>query len=203
MKPTPFVASILLAALSITCGGGSGGGKAAPSPGQSPSPVPAQASALNYADPTSGTYQLKRNPTLSSKTHLVLDLWGPAGLQGSGVTVTLSADSTKLSWTNVANTDAPGTYVANGTVFNLGTGTPILKAQANGDALVATVAEKGIGSPKSLAGPLLRVALDLKVANLAAGTALALSADGAKSRVLLADGSTSPIAISTGNLTAQ
>jgi hypothetical protein len=160
------------------------------------------ASSLNYVDPGSGAYQLKRNASLSSKTHLVLELWGPVTVQGSGVTLVLGVDSAKLSWANVSNGDAPGSYVSNGSVFDLGSGTPILKGLVKGDALVATVSEKGFGSPKAFNGPLLRVAVDLTALNLPTGN-VALSADPAKSRVLLGDGSTAAIAIATGSLTLQ
>ncbi len=193
-----FLAPTLLMTAFLGCGGGSN-----PTPAPTPAPSPVSATALTYTDPSLGAYQLRRNPTLSTKTHLVLELWGTAADQGSGVTLGLNADSAKLTWTNVASGDAPGTYVANGSVFDLGAGTPILKARVNGDALVATISEKGFTSPKSLGAPLLRVALDLKAANLPVGSTLTLSADPAKSKVLRADGTTAPITVATGTLQAQ
>ena len=90
------------------------------------------ASALAYADPTGGAYRLVRNASLSTATHLVLDLLGPAGTSGRGVGFYLSADTTKVDWTKVAGSDA---QLVQNSAFNLGTGTQLLKAKAAGDVL--------------------------------------------------------------------
>ena len=180
----------------VNCGGGSS---------DSAPPAPAKASALAYVDATSGTYQLKKNAALSTPgSHLVLELWGPAGTTGSGATVTLTVDATKATWANVAPGDAAATYVANGTTFALGAGAPILKAKVTGGTLVATVAEKGLTAAKALNGPLLRVALDLKAGTgTVVDTPIALSADAAKCQVLLADGSMPAVTVALGVLKAQ
>lgn len=187
--------AILLSSL-VRCGGGS---SAAPAPAP---PVPVAATGLAYADPATGTYQLRRNAGLSTPAgHLVLELWGPATGTGSGVSVVCALDSGKASW---ASLGAPGGYAGNGTVFALGAGTPILKGVVSGGILTATVAEKGVAAPKALNGPLLRFALDLKPGQgTLAGAVIALTPDPGKCQVLLGDGSLPGITVSAGALTAQ
>jgi hypothetical protein len=157
--------------------------------------------ALSYTDPTTGTYLLKKNATLSTGTHLVLDLVGPAAATGTGVSATFSADTTKVTWVNVAATDAANTFVQNGTAFNLGTAPQILKGKVTGTVLQVTAAQKGTGSPVALNVPLLRIALDLK-ASQPTGT-ITFTADAAKCQVLDGTGTISPITVSVGTLTAQ
>lgn len=163
--------------------------------------VQASAATLAYTDPTTGTYLLKKNTTLSSGTHLVLELVGPAGTTGTGVSVAFSTDTTKVTWTNVAPGDAPSTFVANGTALTLGVAPQILKAKVAGNSLQATVAQKGTGSPVSLNAPLLRVALDLKPSQTPGP--ITLSADSAKCQVLDGAGTISGITVTVGTLTAQ
>jgi len=183
---------VLLGTL-LACGGGGGGGGTTP---------PATASALVYADPAAGTYLLKKNTALSTASHLVLELWGPAGATGCGVTAAFTLGGTAASWHNVNAADAAGTYVANGTAFDLGSGTPILKGRLTGAVLAATVAEKGTASPKALGRALLRLALDLQP-GLAPGAAATLAPDAARCKVLLADGTLAPMAIAVSAITAQ
>ncbi|BDU71596.1 hypothetical protein [Mesoterricola silvestris] len=181
---------VLLGTL-LACGGGGGGNS-----------TPATASSLTYADPAAATYLLKKNTALSTSGHLVLELWGPAGATGCGVTAAFTLGGTAASWHNVNAADAAGTYVANGTAFDLGAGTPILKAKLTGTSLAATVAEKGTGAPKALDKALLRIALDLKT-GLAPGATATLTPDAAKCKVLLADGTLAPITIAVSGITAQ
>ena len=164
--------------------------------------VQAQATTLAYTDPTTGTYLLKKKATLSTATHLVLDLTGPAATTGTGVLATLSADTTKVTWVNVASTDAANTFVQNGTAFNLGTGTQVLKGKVTGNVLQAVAAQKGTASPTALNVPLLRIALDLKASQPTG--AITFTADAAKCQVLDgATGSPTTITVSVGTLTAQ
>ena len=179
--------------LLLACKGGSGS--------SSTNSTPATATALAYTDPTSGTYLLKKNTTLSTTAHLVLDLVGPAGATGSGLSASLSADPAKVSWTNVGAQDAAGTYVQNGTVFSLGTAPQILKAKVATGVLQVTVAQKGTGSPVALNAPLLRLALDLN--GSPATGAVSLSADGTKCLVLDGTGALTPMTVSVGTLNAQ
>lgn len=189
MKLKHALLPALLCALAA-CGGGGGASG------------PRTATALAYTDPTTGTYQLKKNTALSTATHLVLEVWGPATASGSGVTVAFTLGGTAATWSNVSASDAAGTYIANGTAFNLGGGTPILKAKLSGATLQGTVAEKGLASPKTLDKALLRIALDLKT-GATAGAAATLTPDAAKCQVLNADGSLSPITVTVSPLTAN
>lgn len=188
-------AALALAAL-LACGGGSSG--------PPPTPPPPAATSLAYTDPTTGTYQLKKNTTLSTTSHLVLDLLGPSSGTAMGVSLTLSADTTKVTWVDVPAGGTTAVLVQNGTQFSLGSGTPIQKAKATGNVLQATVAQKNPTAAASLNGALLRVALDLKAGlGTAQGTAITLSADAAKSQVLDNAGTISPITVTVGTLTAQ
>ncbi|WP_257311048.1 hypothetical protein [Geothrix fuzhouensis] len=191
---TKFLSASAALALTgfLACGGG-GGGSSAPPP---------TATSLSYVDPTSGTYLLKKNIPLSTSTHLVLDLVGPASATGSGITATFSADPAKVAWTNVAATDTAGTFVQNGTAFNLGSAPQILRGKVTGGTLQVTAAQKGTGTPVSLNAPLLRIALDLK-ASQPSGT-VSLNADATKGQVLDGTGAlVSPITITVGTLSGQ
>lgn len=158
------------------------------------------ATVLAYTDPTTGTYQLKKNAALSTATHLVLELVGPA-TTGCGVSATFSADTTKVTWVDVPAGGTTTAFVANGTAFALGTPPQILKGKVTGNVLQVAVAQKGLASPVALNAPLLRVALDLK-AGLPTG-AVTFSADAAKCQVLDAAGTLSTITVTVGTLATQ
>ena len=179
----------------LACSGGGGGSTPPPPP---PPPAPT-ATGLAYTDPVTGTYKLVKNAS-SSTTHLVLDLVGPVGT-GTGVSGTFSADTTKVTWANVAAGDPANTLVQNGTAFTLGAAPQILKGKATGNVLQATAAQKGTGSPVSLNAPLLRIALDLKASQPLG--AITLSADATKCQVLDGTGTISTITVSVGTLTAN
>ena len=190
---TGFTALVVLTGL-LACGGGGGGSS-------TPAPLPA-ATSLAYTDPTSGTFLLKKNTTLSTTTHLVLDLVGPASATGSGVTATFSADTTKVAWVNVTASDPASTFVQNGTALSLGTAPQILKGSISGGTLQITVAQKGAGNPVPLNGPVVRVALDLK-ASQPTGS-ISLSTDPTKCQLLDGTGTiVSPITVTVGTLTGQ
>ncbi len=198
--------ALLSFSLFLACGGG-GGSSSSQAPAPAPAPAPT-ASTLAYTDPTpssSSAYVLKKNAALSTPgSHLVLELWGPSGVNGSGITLTMNADAAKATWSNVSASDAAGTLMSNGAVFQMPvSGTPILKAKATSGTLIATVAEQGTGSAKALNGALIRVALDLK-SGVSQGSSISLSADLTKCRVLLSDGTIAPIStLNVGTLTAQ
>lgn len=186
-------AALGLAAM-LACGGGGGGSSA-------PAPVPT-ATSLSYTDPTSGSYQLRKNAALSTATHLVLDLVGPASATGTGITATFTADAARVAWANVAAGDPANTFVQNGTAFSLGASPQILKGKVSGRTLQVTAAQKGTASPVSLNAPLLRVALDLRTPQ--APGAVALGADGSKCQVIDGTGAiVAPIAVTVGTLAAQ
>lgn len=184
--------SVLFALGSLLgCGGGD----------SKPTPAPPQAASLAYTNPTSGSYQLLKNTTLSSGTKLVLDLVGPSSGTGSGVSITLTAGS-QVSWVNVDAGNPAGTYLANGTAFSLGVSPQIMKAQVTGNTLVATLAEKGHGTPKALNVPLLRVAMNLRPdIGTAPGTAINLTPGECK--LLDGVGTLQPITLTAGTLLAQ
>jgi len=190
---TKFLSASAALALTgfLACGGG-GGGSSAPPP---------TATSFSYVDPTTGKYLLKKNTTLSTTTHLVLDLVGPASATGSGVTATFSTDPTKVAWANVATTDPASTFVQNGTAFNLGAAPQILKGKVTIGTLQVTAAQKGTGSPVSLNAPLLRIALDLKPSQTAG--AITFSVDNTKCQVLNGTGTIGPMDVSVGTLAAQ
>jgi len=159
------------------------------------------ATSLAYADPTTGTYKLVKNVALSTPgTHLVLDLVGPAST-GTGVSATFSADTTKVTWVNVAPGDPANSFVQNGTAFTLGAAPQILKGKVTGPVLQVTAAQKGTASPVSLSVPLLRIALDLKASQPTG--AVTFSTDAAKCQVIDNAGAISTITVTVGTLTAQ
>lgn len=163
--------------------------------------VQAVAATLAYTDPTTGTYQLKKNTTLSTAGHLVLDLVGPAAATGTGVTATFSADTTKVTWVNVAAADPAGTYVQNGTAFTLGAAPQILKGKVTGNNLQVAVAQKGTAGPVALNVPLLRIALDLKASQPTG--AVTFSADSTKCQIVDGTGTITGITVTVGTLSAQ
>lgn len=192
-KLRPGSAALALMAL-LACGGGGGGGGT--------SSTPATATSLGYTDPVSGTYLLKKNTALSTATHLVLDLVGPASATGTGITATFTADVTRVAWANVAAGDPANTFVQNGTAFSLGAAPQILKGKVSSGTLQVTAAQKGTASPVPLNAPLLRVALDLRASQPPG--AVALSADSSKCQVIDGSGAiVAPIAVAVGSLAAQ
>ena len=159
------------------------------------------AATLAYTDPTTGTFQLKKNTTLSTATHLVLDLVGPAATTGSGVSAAFTVDTAKVAWANVATADAAGTYVQTGGAFTLGAGTQILKGKVTAGVLQVTAAQKGTASPVALNTPLVRVALDLKA--LQTPGAITLSANAGKAYYTDAAGVITATTVTVGTLAAQ
>ena len=188
-----FGASAL--ALLTACGGG-GGGSSSGGGGTT------TATKLVYTNPTSGAYQLQQNATLSTPTHLVLDVVGDGSASGAGLAFSFTVATTRVSgWTKAAAADAQ--LVENGTVLNLGSGTPILKATtASGSGtqtLSAAVAQKGTAGSLALNGPLARVALDLKTGATPGSVTLTL----VKAQVLGSTGTVSNATIAVGTLAAQ
>lgn len=155
MKTTAKLLTATAALLALTaCGGGGGSSSGG---GSTP---PASATALNYTNPTANTahFQLVKDSS-STATNLVLNLVGPTGTTGSGVSFSFKVDSTKATW---VTTPAP---VANGAVFNLGSGVTLLtgKVTASGSTseLQGIASQKGMGSPVALNGVLARIQLKL------------------------------------------
>lgn len=175
----------------VACGGGGGGGGAS-------SASPSTALSLSYTDPkgvSSTSYSLNRDIALSTPDHLVLDLYGPATLTGSGVVLTLDLDITKATWGYVSGSDP----VVNGSVF----ANPVVKGKISSGTLQVVTTERGFGSPKAFNGPLLKIALDLKAGQVA-GSTIVVTPDLSRSQVLLGTGSVMPLPdISVGTLITQ
>lgn len=185
--------TVLLLALMAACGGGGSSG------GSSASPT---ATSLSYQPPTATTgYSLVQDPA-STATHLVLDLVGPAGTQTRGVALFLAVDASKATWSG-------GPYVTAGTVLPLGTGTPLLAAKVQQGALQAGIFQQN-PTPTTLAAapgstysaPILTVALDL-VTGATAGTVTLVPQAGKTGVTLNGDGTTSPLVLNVGTLTAK
>lgn len=192
MKKLTTISAIFVLGSLLGCGGGSK---------TSPAPAPSAATSLAYTNPASGEYRLVKNTDLSSGAKLVLDLMGPSTGTGSGVSITLTAGA-QVSWVNVNGGDSAGTYLANGTAFTLGSSPQILKAQVTGNTLVATLAEKGHGTPKALNVPLLRVAVNLRPGvGTASGATITLTPGDCK--LLDSAGTLQPITLMAGTLLAQ
>ncbi|MBS2021080.1 MAG: Ig-like domain-containing protein [Deltaproteobacteria bacterium] len=155
------------------------------------------ATSLAWTDPSSGTYQLKKDTALSTATHLVLDLVGSGAPSGTAVAFVLNADTSFVNWAKVASSDTD--LVQNGAVLNLGSGVKGLRGKANGAALQALVGQKGLASPVALNGVLARVALDLKVNGPKGTVALSVT----KAQLVQSDGTIATMAITVGTLTAQ
>lgn len=173
-------ASALL--LLTACSGGGGG---------SSSSGPTYATTLTYTNPTSGAYQLVKDPASSGGT-LVLDLVGPNGAQLSGISFSASADTSKVTWTSP---------IQNGNTFGLG-GTPqAFLTKVSGTELQAAVAQKGTAAPVTLTSTsiLAKVTLTLK-ANVAPGTVTLV--DTSKGATLTSTSVTN-VPLSIGTLSAQ
>ncbi len=177
------------------CSGGGGGGNT------TPTPTKTIADRLDYTNPTSGTFMLVKDPA-STSTHLVLNLMGPVGTTTTGVGFYLSADTTKVTWSKPASSDA---LLAHSGLFDLGTTPQLAAAKATGDQLQVGYYQKGTTKPAvtlSATSILASVALDLK-ANVPVGTAVALS--GITGKAVLNNGTAAPttITITPGTITAN
>ncbi len=188
----------LLAGLLACGGGGGGGGSTTTNP-----PPKTVADRLDYTNPSGGSFLLVKDTTLSTSSHLVLNLLGPAGSSATGVGFILSADTTKVTWTKPTGTD---TVLARSGLFDLGTTTPQLVVGKNtGDQLQVAFYQKGTTKPPvtfTSTSVLASVALDLK-SSIPVGTVVSISAVSGKA--VLSQGSAAPqaIAIATGTLVAN
>ncbi len=192
---TKWTLSGLTLASLLACSGG-GGGNNPPPPGKT------IADRLDYTNPTSGTYLLVKDTTNSTPTHLVLNLMGPVGTQGTGVGFYLSADSSKVTW---AKPLSPDSILAHNGVFDLGTSPQLAVAKASGDQIQVGFYQKGTTKPAitfTASSILASVALDLK-SNVPVGSSGNLTA--INSKAVLSQGSSAPvnITITPGVVTAN
>lgn len=188
--PNPITAaSILIMTLTLACSGGGGGG------GTTPPPSKTIADTLTYTDPGGTSFRLVRNAGLSTSSKLVLDLAGPAGT-GQGVAFIVSADQSKVTWSNPPSS---GTLAAN-VAFTLGSGTQAFVGKVTGDQLQGAAFQKPGTAAVSLAQPLMRISLDLK-SNIPVNSSVSMSFIGGNQ--LPASGGPSAITVAVGTLVAQ
>lgn len=182
-------ASILFLTLTAACSGGGGGG------GSTPPPSKTIADTLTYTDPSGTGFRLVRNTSLSTTSKLVLDLTGPSGT-GQGVAFIISADQSKVTWSNPPSSGSLAANVA----FNLGSGTQAFVGKVTGDQLQGAAFQKPGTTAVSLAQPLLRISLDLK-SSIPVNTSVPMSFVGGNQ--LPASGGPSIINVAVGTLIAQ
>lgn len=174
------------------CGGGGGGGTSAPPP-----PPPSSAVGLVQTQGATSGWRLVAEPASNGSSHLILDLLGPEGLQIRGVGFSIQADSTRVAWASAGGSEP---YAREGSVLDLGNGTHLFRSFAKGGELQVGIYQKG-GQPATLgAAPIVSVALDLR--NNATGS-VPFQEGSLAGRVLLADGSTQPVAINLGQLAVK
>jgi hypothetical protein len=198
MSRSLSILSALALGTLLACGGGSSGG------GPSPTPTPTVATALVYSNPTSGSYQLLRNPSLSTPTHLVLDLVGPAGAQVRGVALVLTLTAVnQAAWAPV--TSGGSNYLQEGAVLNLGS-TPralVGRTSGGGVTLETGLFQKGPATAAATLGsaPLASVALDLRP-GMAPGS-VSLGVVAARTFIQDAGGASVAVVPAVGILNAQ
>ena len=163
-KHVCFALSLPAVLLALACGGAS----------TTPGPVSAPASVgLAYVNPTGTGWNLVRDESASTDTHLVLDLVGPAGSYGRGVGFNLQSDGT----VNFARLGTAG-YIQDTGVFQLqSTFTnypvePVLLAgglKNHGTLLTAGIFQKDRYQPSQPLGkPVCRIAIDFDAVATAA-----------------------------------
>jgi hypothetical protein len=171
----------LMAMCFLACGGG----------GSKPEP----ATSLSYTDPPASGYRLAKGAA-SSGGLLVLELRGPSGIMGRGVTFAVEADTSKATFVKVDQAD---TEMVQNNTFHLGEAPQLFKAVVDGNALRVSIAQQGPGNAQSLDGVLARVAL--RLAPGAAKGAVTLQVKDAK--ILPAEGTSQNITIACGAISAQ
>jgi hypothetical protein len=167
-KPTLLCALSFGVALLLLAGCGGGASSPAPS---SDTPPAAYATRLSYTNPPLSGYSLQAEPASNGTSHLVLDLVGPAGTVARGVSIFLTADPAKVSWSQGSGS----AFATPGTVFNLGSAPQafVAKVSAAG-ALQAGIYQKA-GTATYGSAPLVTLALDLKPGAVSPGSAVALA----------------------------
>ncbi|MBL0312831.1 MAG: hypothetical protein IPP78_08970 [Holophagaceae bacterium] len=153
------------------------------------------ADTLTYTDPGGTGFRLVRNAGLSTASKLVLDLTGPTGT-GQGVAFIVSADQTKVTWSNPPSSGS----LAGNVAYTLGSGTQAIVGKVTGDQLHGAAFQKPGAAAVNLAQPLMRISLDLK-SNIPVNTSVPMAFIGGNQ--LPASGGPSAIAVAVGTLLAQ
>lgn len=152
---------------------------------------------LSYTDPTSGSFRLMKNASLSSGDHLVLDLVNGASEATRGVGFYLQIDPEMAAWAPLSDTD--GALVQFVALDPTQQGRPLLIGKADKGLLQIGIFQKGAGLALQ-GGPdvvLARIALTPQGAK---SGPVALSALKGKAVSLQANASLKAIEISLGQL---
>ncbi len=194
MRQNIRIGTFGLMILAIACGGGGGG-----TTGTTPPPPKTWADTLVYADPAGSGYRWVKNGSLSTASRLTLELIGPTGKSGRGLSFIMNLDAAKVTWGNPAGSPLP---VQNVAFTNLGPGVPVLVGKVGGSGngtLQGAIFQKSGSQP--LNQILARVSMDLKSAAVPVNSSVSLSfTDG---REISDAGVLAPISISIGSLSAQ
>lgn len=172
-----FLPAVALA-LAVACGGGKTAG---------PGPVPTGSTGLVYKDPTGGLWNLVKNAS-STRTHVVLDLVGPAGLKARGIGFNLQSDGTApfSKLTSAGYVQDLGVFKLQSTFANYPVEPTLLAGgvKKNGTLLTVGDFQKDRTWPAQAMGqPVLQIAFDfdpVKTAALPPGTVLPLAITKAK-----------------------
>lgn len=184
--------AVLALGLVLACGGGGGGGGTV----TQPPPTNTWASSLTYTDPPGTGFRLLKNSGSSTPSRLVLELVGPSGQSGQGVTFILNAEASKVSWTNPPGA---GTLVKN-LAFNLGNVTPALVGKDKGGGTLQGAAFQKSGS-QPLGQPLVQVCLEFIGNNVPVNSTINLAFT--SGNTLSDSGTIASSQIAVGKLVAQ
>jgi hypothetical protein len=195
----PLLAAASLLSLAA-CGGG--GSSVTSSSGSS-----GGAQTLSYQNPanTAGQFFLKMDSASTSAT-LILDLVGPEtadastgepSTPGLGVTFGFNVDTTKAVWATPSAWTTP--YVANGSLFSLGSGVQLAEGWVAGGSLQGIVSNKGLNNQVNDIGVGVIGKIALTPVQGGTGGQVALSDNGLGT--LLNSYGTTPVTVLVGTLT--
>jgi hypothetical protein len=159
---------------------------------------------LAYTNPTtrSADFQLVQD-SASTDQNLVLDLVGPSGTSGVGVTFSFKLDTSQATW-------GTSPVVTNGNVFSLGSGTQLAKGWVTSGQLQGIVSNKGLTGSSVVSDLSLSTSgstgilakIRIQVASGATAGSVALS-DGGLGTLLDSSGGITAITVDVGTLTLQ
>lgn len=182
-----FLALLLVEA----CAGGGGG-----TPTPTPPPPNVWATSLAYVDPGGTGCRLLKNAALSTPTRLVLDVVGPTGQTGQGVSFILRVDGAKASWVN----PPASAGLVQSLAFNPGSGPAALVGKDKGGGELQGAVFQKTGS-LALGQPLARVCLELKANSVAANSSIGFAFN--SGNALSDSGTVTTLSMATGQLSGQ